>query len=207
MFSYYHIWFHTLTKHLPRLHNVAMHNKKMLMLMPGNEILINAINENEENNGNFPTHQHTSILPSQLVIKLNILVEMYACNYDAPDGLVNGADGIVKSYTHIDKVDVPWIKFHDPNIGHRQPRKLVHLYASDIAHNWTPILQISKALPITPKMAHLKIRKQFPIQLTCAHIIHRSQGLTLDRLAFNPTGVQVHGLVYTALSRVRKIES
>jgi len=120
--------------------DVAMHNMRMLMLMPGNEILINAVDENEENNDNFPTHQHTTILPSQLVIKLNMLVEMYACNYDAPDGLVNGADGIVKSYTHIDQVDVLWIKFHDPNIGHRQSRKLAHLYTLDIAHNWMPTL-------------------------------------------------------------------
>jgi len=56
-------------------------------------------------------------------------------------------------------------------------------------------------------MVPLKIRKQFPIQLACAHTIHRSQGLTLDRVAFDPTGVQVHGLVYTALSRVKNIES
>jgi hypothetical protein len=137
--------------------DVAMHNKKMLMLMPGKEIIINAIDENEENNGNFPTHQHTAILPSHLLIKLNMLVEMYACNYDAADGLVNGADGIVKAYTHTDKVDVLWIKFHDPNIGHPQSRKLGHLYTSEIVHDWTPILRISKPISTSTKIGQLNI--------------------------------------------------
>jgi hypothetical protein len=31
--------------------------------------------------------------------KLEMLVEIYACNYDSQDGLVNGADGILKGYT------------------------------------------------------------------------------------------------------------
>jgi hypothetical protein len=86
--------------------DVAMHNKSMLLLMPGNEILINAIDEEEENHGGVSYHQHTTTFPSQLVIKLNMLVEIYACNYDSQDGLVNGADGIIKAYTKTDKVDV-----------------------------------------------------------------------------------------------------
>jgi len=34
--------------------DVTMHNKEMLPLMPGNEILINAIDEVEENHGCVP---------------------------------------------------------------------------------------------------------------------------------------------------------
>jgi hypothetical protein len=50
-----------------------------------------------------------------------MLVEIYACNYDSQDGLVNGADGIIKTYTKTNKVDVIWIKFYDPHIGHFKP--------------------------------------------------------------------------------------
>jgi exonuclease III len=187
--------------------DVALHNKHMLSLMPGNELLINAIDEEEENHGNVPYHQHTTTLPSQLVIKLNMLVEIYACNYDSQDGLVNGADGIVKAYTKKDKLDVLWIKFYDPDIGHRQANKLRYLYTMEISKEWIPILRIEKPLSTTKNPTHLKIRKQFPIKLACARTIHRSQGLTLDSVAFDPAGIRIHGLVYTALSRVRNIES
>jgi hypothetical protein len=90
-----------------------MHNKYMLSLMPGNYIIINSIDLEEKNHGNVPCHQHTTTFPLQLVLKLDMLVEMYACNYDSQDGLVNGADGILKAYTKTKKVDVLWIKFHD----------------------------------------------------------------------------------------------
>jgi hypothetical protein len=45
-------------------------------------------------------------------------------------------------------------------------------------------------------------RIQFPIQLIVSRIIHHSQGLTLDHLAFDPTSVTKHGLTYIALLKV-----
>jgi hypothetical protein len=101
--------------------DVARHNKHMLSLIPGNEISINAIDEEEENHGNVSYHQHTTTFPSQLVIKLNMLAEIYACNYDSQDGLVNGVDGIIKAYTKTNKVDVIWIKFYDPILDINKP--------------------------------------------------------------------------------------
>jgi hypothetical protein len=120
--------------------DVAMHNKYMLSLMPDNEIMINAIDLEEENHDNVPYHQHTTTFPSQLILKFDMLVEIYACNYDSQDGLVNGVDGIIKAYTKTDNIDVLWIKFHDSLIGHRQANKLAYLYNSDTPHNWTPVL-------------------------------------------------------------------
>jgi hypothetical protein len=69
------------------------------------------------------------------------------------------------------------------------------------------ILRISKPISTSAKTGQVKIRKKFPIQLACARTIHISQGLTLDSVSFDPAGIQIHGLVYTALSRVRNIES
>ena len=45
------------------------------------------------------------------------------------------------------------------------------------------------------------------MQLACARTIHGTQGLTLNGLAFDPTRVTRHGLMYTTLSRVKSIES
>jgi hypothetical protein len=79
--------------------DVAVHNKYMLSLMPGNDIIINSIDLEEENHGNVPCHQHTKNFRLQLVLKLDMLVEIYCCNYDSQDGLVNGANEILNAYT------------------------------------------------------------------------------------------------------------
>ena len=97
--------------------DVAMHNRYMLSPMHGNDIIIDSIDLEEDNHGNVPRHEHTTTLPLQLVLKLEMLVEIYACNYDTQDGLVNGADGILKGYMKTEKLDVLWIKFHEPHIG------------------------------------------------------------------------------------------
>jgi exonuclease III len=179
----------------------------MLSLMSGDDIIINSIDLEEDNNGNVPCHQHTTTFPLQLVLKLDMLVEIYSYNYDSQDVLVNGADGVLKAYTKTKKIDVLWIKFHETHIGHQQANKLAYLYNSNTAHDWTPILRISKPISTSTKIGQLKIRKQFPIKLACACTIHRSQGLTLDSVAFDPIGIQIHGLVYTTLTRVRSIDS
>ena len=136
-----------------------------------------------------------------------MLVEIYAGNYDSQGGLVNGADGIIKAYVKLDNFDVIWIKFYDERIGRRQAHIFYFLYSQQICKDWTPILRTTKPVSVLAKTRKLKIRKQFPSQLACACTIHRSQGLTLDNLAFYPLGIRCHGLVYTTLSRVGNIES
>ena len=61
-----------------------------------------------------------------------MLVEIYAGNYDLQDGLVNGADGIIKAYVKLDNFDVIWIKFYDECVGHRQAHKFAFLYSEEI---------------------------------------------------------------------------
>ena len=80
-----------------------------------------------------------------------------------------------------------------------------HLYTSGIEAKWTPITRI--CAHVEAKNGFHLIREQFPVQIACAWTIHRSQGLTMDRLAFDPHGIHRHGLVYIALSRVRNIKS
>ena len=102
---------------------------------------------------------------------------------------MNGADGTLKGYTKIEKVDVLWIKFHELHIGKRQASKLAYLYNSNIASDWTPILRISKPISTLANTCRLKIQKQFPIKLACACIVHRSQGITLDKVSFELAGI------------------
>jgi hypothetical protein len=55
----------------------------MLSLMPSDDVIINSIDLEEDNHGNVPCHEHSVTLPLQLVLKLEMLVEIYACNYDS----------------------------------------------------------------------------------------------------------------------------
>jgi len=187
--------------------DVALYKNKMLSVVRGDEIVIDAIDYEEENHGNIPSHAHIATLPSQIVLKFNMLVKIYAGSYDSQDGLVNGADGIIKAYVKLDNFDVIWIKFYDECIGCRQAHRFSFLYSQQICKYWTPILRTTKPVSVLEKIGKLKIRKQFPIQLACARTIHRLQGLTLDNLAFDPLRIHHHGLVYAALSCVRNIES
>jgi len=51
------------------------------------------------------------------------------------------------------------------------------------------------------------IWKQFPLMLSWAFTIHKSQGKTLDRAVINPGKVEkCTGMTLVALSRVRKLE-
>ena len=45
-------------------------------------------------------------------------------------------------------------------------------------------------------------RTQFLVELAVARIIHCSQRLSLDELAFDPTNVTKHGLTYTTLLHI-----
>jgi hypothetical protein len=119
--------------------DVTMHNIQMLFLMPGDDIVINSIHLEEDNHGKVPRHENLVTLPLQLVLKLEMLVEIYAYNYDSQDGSVNGTNGILKGYMKTEKLDVLWIKFHEPHIGKRQKNKLSYLYNSNTGNDWTPI--------------------------------------------------------------------
>ena len=171
-------------------------------------IILQAIDEVANNQENFPAYEKTVTLPSKILVKRNILVELYAGNYNIEDGLVNGADGAIRSYSYGKKeMDVIWIEFVDPNVGKMQREKFHELYNDNFSPSWTPIFRVAKPLPCARGNTQTTIRKQFPIQLACVRTIHRAQGLTLDRLAFNPINIRAHGLVYTTLSRVKSMDS
>jgi len=66
---------------------------------------------------------------------------------------------------------------------------------------------------ITHICAHVQTKKtmnitqQLLLQLICAHTIHRSEGLNMDGLTFDPKWVNPHRLIYIGLSHVKHMKS
>ena len=67
--------------------DVQSHNTKMLSLTHGEQIVLNAKDEHETMGTNFYAYEKTIVLPSTILMKKNMLVELYAGNYNTQDGL------------------------------------------------------------------------------------------------------------------------
>ncbi len=109
-----------------------------------------------------------------------------------------------KFYKTISK-SLIWIHFHNPQIEHNTQVKNLKIYEEFPRldkKQWTPIEYKIVKIKIRSNPPHTITRIQFPIQLATTCTIHRSQGLTLDCLAFDSTIMTKHGLTYIALSKV-----
>ena len=150
--------------------DVHIHNAKMLSLTKGEQIMLVAIDNYEILGLSYFAFDKAISLPSTITVKQNMLVELYAGNYNTNDGLVNGVEGIFKSYSsNNNRPDIVWIEFSDPEIEKQQRSKFKQLYDINILPNWTPIFRIAKLLAMSRNKLQITIRKQFPIQLACTN--------------------------------------
>jgi len=127
-----------------------------------------------------------------------MLIEFCASNYLKSDDLANGVDGIVKDY--IDTlIRLLWINVFNVQIGFSTRIEYSHMYykKNSLDKSWTPIKQKIAKIQIGSNLSHIITRIQFHVQLVVAQIIHCPQGLTLDRLGFDPINLTQHGFIYT----------
>lgn len=89
--------------------DVNAHNNNMLSKVPGNYIILDAVDSEDKNFNAMRLYTQTMILPAQIVVKPNILVRIFSGNYNTKDGLVNGSNEIFKAYTKQQEVDIVWI--------------------------------------------------------------------------------------------------
>jgi ATP-dependent exoDNAse (exonuclease V) alpha subunit len=123
-----------------------------------------------------------------------MLVELCASNYATSNGLVNGVDVTFQDYIENNPKPFIWIDLYNSQIGIN-----AHIKNSHIDEQFPPIDKKWTKLQIGSNPSHIITRIQFPIQLVTTRTIHQTQGLTFDRLAFDPSGVTKHGLTYTAI--------
>ena len=117
--------------------------------------------------------------PRKLELKEGCRV-MLLKNLDLNKGLANGACGTIKNLTTA-SIDV--------------------LFDNGIRVNLEPI-DFEYQQESRPKI----IRKQYPLRLAYGITIHKSQGMTFDRLVVNFNKIFDYGQAYVALSRTRSLE-
>lgn len=119
-------------------------------------------------------------VPHKLILKVGAQV-MLLKNISLSNGLVNGARGIVSSYSE----GFPVVQFKNKVEHIAKPEKWI----------------------IKTPTGNLLQRKQVPLKLAWAFSIHKSQGLTLDCLEMSLSKVFEAGQAYVALSRAQSLDS
>lgn len=122
-------------------------------------------------------------IPSSLELKIGSEVILTKNKFEY--GLVNGSRGKIISF---DK-NRPVVKFHGKKFSY-------NIIVDKVEH----ILNDSE-------YGIEFVRKQVPLKLAWGLTIHRSQGLTLDKVFASVSKTFEDGQIYTALSRVRKPEN
>ncbi|XP_062607978.1 uncharacterized protein LOC134269784, partial [Saccostrea cucullata] len=118
-------------------------------------------------------------------------------NVDLSDSLVNGVMGTVTGFikdTKIDEVKFILVKFDDPLVG-KQRRKNFKMSFGDS----TPI-EREQTIFTTGKHNNVEhLKTQFPLNLSFACTIHKTQGMTTDKIVISFDGPYRPGQAYVAL--------
>lgn len=105
------------------------------------------------------------------------------------------------------RCSIIWVKFTDSSIGKILQTKLARLYKSGICRSWTPILEITRMFKVHINGTYQVKRKQFPLQLSAAKTIHKSQGSTLTNAGVHFGSRNNDHMHYVGLSRVTCLEN
>ncbi|ETA55733.1 hypothetical protein VCUG_02851, partial [Vavraia culicis subsp. floridensis] len=172
--------------------NVAKEiNDRVLDLMIGNEVTYTSadsiVTEDNDVVANYPLEflnkqQPSGMPPHKLVLKRGALI-MLLRNLDPANGLLNGTRPVVDEL-HTNFIIATIVT------GSRKDSKAV-------------ILRIDMA-PSETQLPFILKRRQFPVLVSFAMTIHKSQGQSFDKVGvYLHSPVFVHGQLYVALSRVR----
>lgn len=117
-------------------------------------------------------------LLSKLKLVINIPAEK-TNNADVQDGITNGAFCIVKHFDFrvegSNRCSIIWVEFTEKEIGKTMRTKLARLHKPEISKTRTSILEITRIFKIHMNGTYKVKRKQFPLQLSAAKTIHKSQ--------------------------------
>ena len=149
-------------------------------------------------------------LPYQLVVKEGVQYDITA-NVNASDGIVNGAECIIKHISQLETSKLPtyiWVQFRHEEIGKQTRKNVTGLNIVYTQRGWTPVHPIQRQF-VASRSNILVTRKQFPLQLSAARTIHKAQSATYDKIVLNMSvpprtpKVFMEHIHYVGLSRAR----
>ena len=119
----------------------------------------------------------------QLISKLRIAVgerTEISINVRTDDGLTNGASNIVR-LVELHQPGKPsgiiWVEFDYEDVGRKTRHENRQLYRQNIIQTtWTPIKPVTTQFAVGRNRTAQVVRKQFPLRLAAAKIVHRCQG-------------------------------
>ena len=148
-----------------------------------------------------------SSVPIKIGIKYMIIV-----NIDVSDGLVNGAFGKCENITFgkDGNVLILWLAFDNKKIGANMRMPYIEfMKANNIPLHLVPIIRLTHDMTANQnemkktkyKIVHEAFRTQFPVTPCEALTIHKTQGLTIPKVAVNCENIKTADLLYVAISR------
>ena len=156
---------------------------------------------------------HTGGLPEKILLITNQQYDLIT-NIDVEDGLINGAQCIIKYIQTTLKDDkyipyIVWAEFDTKDIGLNYRQKYSYLYSSEQKNrSLTPIIKIKRTFIVKHHWIH---RIQFPLRQAAARTIHVSQSSTypeifvdLETISTPPKSFWEH-MHYVAFSRVTSL--
>jgi len=127
------------------------------------------------------------IAPEQLSIKIGAQVMMLK-NTFVSQGIINGSVGIVREFSS--KKSYPVVEFSNGSLITIAPEEwCIEKFNENTGQ-----------VEVEAKMA------QIPLILAWAITVHKSQGMTLDKIKCDLSGAFAEGQIYVALSRVKDLE-
>ncbi|MDD2840607.1 MAG: PIF1 family ATP-dependent DNA helicase [Rickettsiales bacterium] len=127
------------------------------------------------------------IVPDVLTLKIGAQVMMLK-NTFAKDGIINGSIGIIRSFDN--KKGYPVVEFTNGALLTITPNE------------WA----VSKFNENTAQVEVEAMMIQIPLVLAWAITVHKSQGMTLEKIKCNLGSAFAEGQVYVAISRVKSLE-
>jgi len=161
-------------------------------------------------------YRKTLRFPQNLSLKRGAQV-MLLRNINPQHHLINGSRGVVIDFVKTETVYDPESNPFEP-LGPVDNKRIAvndnRLYAWKQGHPYLPVVKFMKITCIVlPEIYEVEVgekvradRLQLPLNLAWALTVHKSQGMSLDKVEMHLAKAFSPGMVYVALSRARSLE-